>query len=375
MHNRLGFLKMKLKKPLHSVIYEKKNTANGLLNNRTSRWKKQEQAVFIFRLGELLQTGYHLAEALRFLQSQESIKRRKEIDIALEQLKAGHTLFEVLSFLGFSPQLLQFVYYAEFYGDLPYALKEGGRFWSKRNADNNKILKIFIYPIILFVFVILISSVLQSVLLPKFISLYESMNIAPSVFLTFVVTFSQITNFIPSFLVCFLILFFTLKKYWFEKMRYFQRKKYIQRIPVVNTYVRMFDTYYLSYHLSGLLAGGLSINDSMLLLSKQKYHPFFQELGELMYKELNEGKSLESVFGELIFFEDYLKDVIANGQKNGKLDQELYQYSRIVLQSIESKVASVIKFVQPVLFVFVGSIVIAIYLSVLLPMFSVMNGL
>ena len=375
MHNRLGFLKMKLKKPLHSVIYEKKNTANGLLNNRTSRWKKQEQAVFIFRLGELLQTGYHLAEALRFLQSQESIKRRKEIDIALEQLKAGHTLFEVLSFLGFSPQLLQFVYYAEFYGDLPYALKEGGRFWSKRNADNNKILKIFIYPIILFVFVILISSVLQSVLLPKFISLYESMNIAPSVFLTFVVTFSQITNFIPSFLVCFLILFFTLKKYWFEKMRYFQRKKYIQRIPVINTYVRMFDTYYLSYHLSGLLAGGLSINDSMLLLSKQKYHPFFQELGELMYKELNEGKSLESVFGELIFFEDYLKDVIANGQKNGKLDQELYQYSRIVLQSIESKVASVIKFVQPVLFVFVGSIVIAIYLSVLLPMFSVMNGL
>ena len=360
---------------MHSVIYEKKNTANGLLNNRTSRWKKQEQAVFIFRLGELLQTGYHLAEALRFLQSQESIKRRKEIDIALEQLKAGHTLFEVLSFLGFSPQLLQFVYYAEFYGDLPYALKEGGRFWSKRNADNNKILKIFIYPIILFVFVILISSVLQSVLLPKFISLYESMNIAPSVFLTFVVTFSQITNFIPSFLVCFLILFFTLKKYWFEKMRYFQRKKYIQRIPVVNTYVRMFDTYYLSYHLSGLLAGGLSINDSMLLLSKQKYHPFFQELGELMYKELNEGKSLESVFGELIFFEDYLKDVIANGQKNGKLDQELYQYSRIVLQSIESKVASVIKFVQPVLFVFVGSIVIAIYLSVLLPMFSVMNGL
>ncbi len=357
------------------VIFEKKNTRSGLLRRKRNRWGKQAQAVFLTRLGELLQVGYHLAEALRFLQSQESDQRRKEMDQALQQLKAGYSLFEVLRHLGFHPQLLQFVYYAEFYGNLSRALKEGGQFWSKRMSDHQKMLKILMYPLLLFVFILLISSVMQSVLLPKFLSLYDSLNIPPSFFLTFLVSTSHSMNFLPYLAIGLCLLYFILKYSWFERMNYVDRKKWIQRIPIVNQYVRLFDTYYFTYHLSGLLASGLSINDCMHLLAKQNNQPFYQEIGELIYKALNGGRSLEHVFTHLSIFETYLCDVIANGQKHGKLDQELFQYSRIVLQRIEDKITSVIKIVQPLLFLLVGSIVIFIYLSVLLPMFSIMNGL
>lgn len=356
-------------------LYAKKNLVDGYIRNRHRRWKRSEQAIFLFRLGELLASGYHLSEALRFIESQETAKKRVYINEAIGRLKDGQTLHEVLLFLGFYPQLLQFVYYAEYYGDLPHALIEGGQFWSKRIEDRDKLLKMLIYPLLLLVLIIVIAFLLQGILLPKFQSLYESMNIAPSFFLQSIIFLSNISQYTPYLLIGIGVALVTIKKLWLNKLCHFQKKKYFLKIPFIGVYIRLFDTYYFTYQLSGLLAGGLSINDCIQLFVKHNHQPFFQKLSEEIFQELNEGRSLESIFKELPYFERYASDVMANGQKNGKLDQELYHYSRILLQTIEDKMIAVIKIIQPLLFAIVGSIVVAIYLSVLLPMFSIIEGL
>ncbi|MGM9926240.1 MAG: competence type IV pilus assembly protein ComGB [Bacillus sp. (in: firmicutes)] len=349
--------------------------ADGFMKNRKKRWTRSEQATLLFRLGELLASGYHLSEALRFMQSQESERRRLGIEEAIGMLKEGQTLHEVLSFLKFHPQLLQFVYYAEYYGDLPNALMDGGQFWHRRNKDSDKILKILVYPLLLLVLIIMIAVLLQGILLPKFQSLYESMNVAPSFFLQSVLLLSGISQYIPYLLLGLALISAAIKKYWFNKLCKLHQRRQLLKLPMVGTYIRLFDTYYFTYQLSSLLAGGLSINDVMHLFAKHNQQSFFQKLSEVIFQELNEGRSLESIFRELPYFERYMCDVIANGQKNGKLDQELYHYSRIVLQTIEDKMVNVIKIIQPLLFAAVGSIVVAIYLSVLLPMFSIIEGL
>ncbi len=356
-------------------MYEKKSLEGGSIRNRQGKWKRSEQAVFLFRLGELLASGYHLSDALRFIESQEHAKRRAYIEEAIIRLKDGQTLHEVLLFLRFHPQLLQFVYYAEYYGDLPHALMEGGRFWSKRNQDRDKLLKMLIYPILLLVLIIVIAFLLQGILLPKFQSLYESMDMAPSFFLESILLISSISHFTPYFILGIVVIIVTVQKLWLNKLCHLQRKKYVLKIPLLGVYIRLFDTYYFTYQLSGLLAGGLSINDSIQLFAKHNHQPFFQKLSEVIFRELNEGRSLENIFKELPYFERYISDVMANGQKNGKLDQELYHYSRILLQTIEDKMIAVIKIIQPLLFATVGSIVVAIYLSVLLPMFTILEGL
>ncbi|WP_154663034.1 competence type IV pilus assembly protein ComGB [Bacillus massiliigorillae] len=375
MSIQFDFLKMKFKKPLHLDLYEKKSLEGGSIRNRQGKWKRSEQAVFLFRLGELLASGYHLSDALRFIESQEHAKRRAYIEEAIIRLKDGQTLHEVLLFLRFHPQLLQFVYYAEYYGDLPHALMEGGRFWSKRNQDRDKLLKMLIYPILLLVLIIVIAFLLQGILLPKFQSLYESMDMAPSFFLESILLISSISHFTPYFILGIVVIIVTVQKLWLNKLCHLQRKKYVLKIPLLGVYIRLFDTYYFTYQLSGLLAGGLSINDSIQLFAKHNHQPFFQKLSEVIFRELNEGRSLENIFKELPYFERYISDVMANGQKNGKLDQELYHYSRILLQTIEDKMIAVIKIIQPLLFATVGSIVVAIYLSVLLPMFTILEGL
>lgn len=349
--------------------------AAGYIGSRRRYWGKKEQALFLLRLGELLEAGYHLSEALRFLQSQESVKRRDSLEEALLLLKSGHTLHEVLSSIGFNSQLLQYIHYAEFYGDLPHALQEGGRFWQKRNEDQEKLMKILVYPLVLLVLIICISVLLQGILLPKFEALYENMAIAPSFFLKSIVFLSTLSNYVPYALAILFLLILAGKIWWFNKLCPLKQKQYILKIPFLKKYIRLFDTYYLSYQLSGLLAGGLSFSESMQLFSTHSKQPFLKKISQVITEGLNEGRSLQSVFQDLPYFEKYMSDVLANGQKNAKLDKELYHYSRIVLQTLEEKVSGVLKIIQPLLFAIVGGIVIGIYLSVLLPMFSIIENL
>ena len=339
------------------------------------KWNKKEQSVFVYRLGELLGAGYHLAEAIQFMQAQEKTKRKPLLDGATEQLRGGRSLYEVLSSLSFHPALMQFVYYAEYYGDLSTALMEGGDYWRKRNEDSSQILKILIYPLVLLVLITGIAFILKGVLLPKFESLYESMNIAPSFFLKIILIFSSIFSYFPYFIGVLLIGSIVFKKGYLDRICPLQKKRQFLRLPVLKGFLKMFDTYYLTYQMSGLISGGLSINESMRLFSEHNHHPFYRKLGSEIHKGLNEGRSLDDIFRDMPYFESYLSDVIANGQKNGKLDKELYHYSRILLGRLEEKMGGMVKVIQPVLFGVVGFIVIAIYLSVLLPMFSVMEGL
>ena len=360
---------------MHSGMFAKKNIADGTLLIREYRWKRHEQAEFLYRLGELLAAGYHLSEALRFLQSQERDKRKHILASAIERLKDGFTLHEVLEHMKFHIELLQFVHYAEFYGNLSGALMEAGNYWRKRERDRIQTVKILLYPVLLFMLVSVCFGMLQGILLPKFRSLYENMNIEPGLFLKSILFLSASTPYLLAAVFAAILLIILFKIYFFNHMDPFKRKLLLLRIPLLGVHIRMFDTYYVSYQISGLLSGGLSINDAMKLFGDHNQKDFFRKVGESIYDGLNEGHSLETIFMHLPFFESYLTDVLANGQKNGKLDKELYHYSRILLLRMEEKIAALIKLVQPILFASVGMIVIAVYLSVLLPMFTVLDGL
>lgn len=121
-----------------------------------SKWKVKEQAVFISKLGELLNHGYPLAEALHFLEFQESKKKAEDFTQAIADLRNGYPLHMVLTHLNFHPQLVSYIFYGEQYGDLERALKEGGRYWKKRIEDMDKVKKLMVYPAFLVFFVSII---------------------------------------------------------------------------------------------------------------------------------------------------------------------------------------------------------------------------
>ncbi|USK84071.1 competence type IV pilus assembly protein ComGB [Peribacillus asahii] len=342
---------------------------------RGGKWKVKEQASFLLKLGELLEHGYSLAQAIRFLTFQESKKRQEDLQEGMEQLKNGEALHQVLAEMKFHSQLVSYIYYGEQYGELSRALKEGGKYWTKRAEDLDKIKKLFIYPIFLLFFIGNVFFILQRVLLPKFETLFASMHIEHNIFLNSILAISAILPKIPIILLLLCILIYLLKRYWFNQLCPLTQRRLILHIPVIGMLIRLYETHFFASQFSGLLSGGLSINESIQLLAQNRQQPFYQKLCTQMQRELLEGKQFEAIVQKLSYFEKNLYIVIANGQKYGRLDEELFHYSRLLLERIEEKTSMIMRIIQPMLFSFIGLLIVSIYLAVLLPMFSLLNGL
>ena len=62
-------------------------------------------------------------------------------------------------------------------------------------------------------------------------------------------------------------------------------------------------------------------------------------------------------------------------KKYGRLDAELFHYSRYLLEKIEEKMSLFMRIIQPLLFSLIGLLVVSVYLAILLPMFSLMEGI
>lgn len=340
-----------------------------------SRWKLKDQAHFLTKLGDLLDNGYSLSDAIRFLKFQESKKKQAEFQDILQDFKNGYPLHYVLTKMRFHPQLVSYIYYGEQYGNLSIALKEGGQYWSKRTEDLEKIKKLLVYPLFLIFFISNMFLILQSVLLPKFETLFTTMNVEQNVFLTFVLATSAFLPKVPWVLLIFFLLFLLLKRYWFNRLCPLKQRMLILKIPVMGMFTRLYDTHFFASQFSGLLSGGFSINETIKLFAKNQRQPFYQKLCERVKIDLLEGKQLEVIFQQLQYFEKNLYIVIANGQKNGRLEAELFHYSRYLLKKIEERMSVIMRIIQPLLFSLIGLLVVSIYLAILLPMFSLLDGI
>lgn len=335
----------------------------------------KEQADFLLRLGDLLEHGYALADGIQFLRFQQSESKRASLDLGIEELRNGYPFYAVLTSLLFHPQLISFIYYAEQYGNLPKALQEAGHYWSKRSEDMEKIQKLLMYPLFLLLFTGGAFYMLQHVLLPKFDTLFQSMDVEQSFFLRLVHFASAALAWAPWILGIAAAAGLLLWKFWYLTLSPLTRRLFLLKIPIAGPFIRLYETHFFASQFSSLLSGGLSLKESIQLFSENQQQPFYRVLCLLIREELTEGKAFETILRQQPYFDKNLHLITANGLKNGRLDQELFHYSRYLLTKIEERMSLAMRIVQPVIFSVVGILVISIYLAVLLPMFSLMKGI
>jgi competence protein ComGB len=98
-------------------------------------------------------------------------------------------------------------------------------------------------------------------------------------------------------------------------------------------------------------------------------------LGLEIKQKLLTGENLESILACFPFFEKEFPMIIKHGQENGKLEQELLFFSEHCLLNMEERIEKSLKLIQPVLYLFIGFLVVSMYLAILLPMFQLLDGI
>lgn len=98
------------------------------------------------------------------------------------------------------------------------------------------------------------------------------------------------------------------------------------------------------------------------------------QLGEDLRRHLLEGKKISSFIRKYPFLPPELVIFFNKGQTNAELSQDLLIYSQTTYQRLMRSIDNLINLVQPLSFLVIAIIIIVIYLSILIPMYSNLGG-
>ncbi|KOO43935.1 competence type IV pilus assembly protein ComGB [Priestia koreensis] len=343
--------------------------------NRNHKWKLSEQSIFLLRLSDLLGKGYTLSTALEFLQFHFRPPLKRDLQKCLIKLKSGHSLHEVLRDLHFHNHVLGYLFFAEYRGELSFSLKEAGRMMMEKTKQKQKLKKVIQYPLFLLVFLGIVMIIMSQILLPQFTSLQGSIEDNENSFSS---TFLSVLAYLPILMILalvFLVILCLFYALWFRKRSPLFKMRFLFYLPFLRSYLRTFNAYFFSFHMSNLLRGGLSVYESLSLFEKQSHFPFFQLEAHDLMRKLSEGYSLEETFQRRKYYQKELTYIISHGQKNGNLGQELSDYSELLLQTLHARIMKVLGYIQPFMFSAIGILVLLMYLSIMLPIFNTMSSL
>lgn len=340
-----------------------------------NRWPVGEQAEFLEKLGEMMMNGYTLLDALSMLELQ--LKRQQKTDIAFgrRKLAEGYPVFQVLNMISFHKAAVSIVYFAERHGNVPFAFMQGGELLRRKIEQAEKIKKAAHYPAFLILTVCLIVYMMKAAIVPQFSAIYDSMNMETPFLTSFIFLFFE------SFSLLFLCILAAAAVFWAYYLYAFRQKPpedkmaLLIRIPLAGRILKLFNSYFLSLQLSNLLTSGLSIYDSLKAFESQPFLPFFQKEAKRLIERLKQGEAIEHMLNGHPFYEKDLSKVVAHGQLNGQLHRELYSYSQFLIDRFEKKAEKWTGLLQPLIYGFTAAMILILYLSMLLPMYQMMNQL
>lgn len=358
-----------------AIFPNKVTTAGSVISMGRNRWKTFEKAEFLRRLGQLLLQGYTLSNGIDFLKYHQKDVIKAKLDQLSEKLRQGETFHEVLAEFDFPKDVLGYLYFSEKHGDLAFALTESGNMLVKREEVKIRFRKMLRYPLFLLWVVVILVIFMTRLLFPQFQRLYESLDLD---FPWFTDWFLAMIDMVPLLFGVVIVIFAFGFLYYITRFRHLHphaQFAHLIRIPLLRSFLPMVITQYFSAQISRLLKGGLSIFECLTVFEGQHHLAFFQQEASRMKRALKRGERLEDVIRDSLYYVDELAEVIAHGQKNGNLAEELFHYNNLLLDMIETKIKRWMTVVQPAIFAGIGGVVLIMFVSILLPIFNLMNAM
>lgn len=147
----------------------------------------------------------------------------------------------------------------------------------------------------------------------------------------------------------------------------------LSRLPIFGRHVRLYLTAYYAREWGNLIGQGIELMEIVELMQRQKSR-LFQEIGKDMQEALLSGQSFHQKVLDYPFFLRELSLMIEYGEVKSKLGRELDIYAEETWQNFFSQLTQATQLIQPLVFVFVASIIVLIYVAMLLPMYQNMGG-
>lgn len=362
------------------VLVEKRGSANIKLPDIFGGVKLHEKIIFTRNLAGMLSAGLSLYRALSVLEKQTVNETFKKILIALSaEIDRGGSLSDGLLKYPkvFSPLFISMVKAGEESGNLSGSLKEIGLNLEKSYELNKKIKGALTYPTVIVSAIVLIGVLMMIFVVPTLTKTFTELGVDLPTSTKFVIFVSTTLKENALILLGLVVMFFVGMWYLLKVQSVKRAIDYIVlRIPVIGLMIKEVNAARTARTLSSLLSSGVSITRALTITKEVLQNSYYKQVIDKGIKGIEQGSPISASFKEhKELYPVMVGEMMEVGEETGKLAQMLLDIAVFYEGEVDNKTKNLSTIIEPVLMIFIGAAVGFFAISMLTPMYSLMDSI
>ncbi|PXW90033.1 type IV pilus assembly protein PilC [Streptohalobacillus salinus] len=340
--------------------------------------KNKDFVIFLRQFSTLIDAGISLVEATEILSEQSN---SKALTSALEEVKERIEEGEPLSVaLGYYPKLfpellVSMINAGEVSGRLDEILDRMASYYEKQYQLKQKVVTALTYPAVIGVLAVLITIFLMAFLVPVFADMFISFDQELPAYTQLVLNMSELVGSIwwllALFVIGLIIVVRTLNKQ--EKFA-FIFDNFKLKLPLFGVFIQKAALARMTQTLSSLLNSSVPILEAVTITEKVVENRVIKKVLRESHKSLEDGESLAEPMKEHWVFPKLITQMIAVGEATGSMDEMLKKVAQFYEEELEEAADKLKALIEPVMIIFLAIVVGAIVLAIVVPMFSLFEG-
>ena len=343
-------------------------------NESAKRVRREDVVAFCQQLSVMMETGVPLSEGLDAFRKQTPRPEfRAVLDVLCNDIESGEPLSTAMAKWPrvFPGMMISLMKASEASGTLATMMGRVGDYLAKERRTVKQIKGALAYPIFMMSAGVAITIFLMSFVLPRFAKIYEAreatlpkptrMLLAISDFVT-----SQYMYYGPTVVVLVVFLIFWSRRPSGRRVFDWLRL----HIPLIRV---MYSHLYITRAtrtMATLLAAGVNVLDVIDICRGVTGNVYYNDLWDAMEQGVREGRQMSDAVFKSKIVAPNVASMIAAGEKSGRLPEVMEKIADFSQEELDSSVARVTQFIEPLMIVFMGGIIGTVATALLLPIFN-----
>lgn len=341
--------------------------------------KTQEVIDFSNQLATMIESGINLLTSLQLLGGQTSKKSMQKIIAGLvEEIQGGNSLSETLTHFPetFPDTYCKVVKASEQAGRLETGLRQAALSMEKQMAAKRKIRRAMTYPIFIMLMAVGVTILLITVALPPLADLFKSIGAElPAITRVLIGISDFFFNNIVSVIVgvvAFVIFTVLLLRVPSVKLI---KDNLMLKLPIIGGINIERSIQHLCQTVAMLLSAGLHLPQIMEIAIQTNRNQIIKRTLSGVRERLIQGEGLSQPLLETDIFPPLLAEMVAVGEKTGAMDSTFATLTDFYEQKVDRRIDTLISMIEPVMTLVIGVVVVFITLSMITPLYSILNSM
>ncbi|TQQ08241.1 type II secretion system F family protein [Vibrio cholerae] len=367
-------------KDQHIQIKKLKKGSVSLLARITHRVKSKDITILTRQLATMLTTGVPIVQALKLVGDNH---RKAEMKSILAQItksvEAGTPLSKAMRTASahFDTLYVDLVETGEMSGNLPEVFERLATYREKSEQLRAKVIKALIYPSMVVLVALGVSYLMLTMVIPEFESMFKGFGAELPWFTQQVL---KLSHWVQAYslwaFIAIAAAIFGLKAL---RKNSFQIRLKTSRLglkfPIIGNVLAKASIAKFSRTLATSFAAGIPILASLKTTAKTSGNVHFETAINEVYRDTAAGMPMYIAMRNTDAFPEMVLQMVMIGEESGQLDDMLNKVATIYEFEVDNTVDNLGKILEPLIIVFLGTVVGGLVVAMYLPIFNLMSVL